>query len=235
MTTTNHTSPSGEDAANLATGKPAGQSRGYTAQLERRVQELEAQLAANGAIGEREAPKSVAMHAKSLVPLLQSFADRLRNDERSAQMFEADWDLLQEAITLCRSVVRSRAALTAEKVAAEPVAVGWPHLAELHADAAYMFQRVRQGTLSPEDATAAVRSKIDAAQAQIAAPQQPAQSAEQAERSAFLSGRDVEELFLRWSEWTTELGEAISRKNIDGFVSDLRALLAAQPADGGKS
>jgi hypothetical protein len=40
-------------------------------------------------------------------------------------------------------------------------------------------------------------------------------------------------LFLRWSEWTTELGEAISRKNIDGFVSDLRALLAAQPASGG--
>jgi hypothetical protein len=68
-----------------------------------------------------------------------------------------------------------------------------------------------------------------------AAPQQPAQSAEQDERAEFLSGRDVEELFLRWSEWTTELGEAISRKNIDGFVSDLRALLAAKPADGGKS
>jgi hypothetical protein len=69
----------------------------------------------------------------------------------------------------------------------------------------------------------------------LAAPQQPAQSAEQDERAAFLSGRDVEELFLRWSEWTTELGEAISRKNIDGFVSDLRALLAAQPVSGGKS
>jgi hypothetical protein len=69
----------------------------------------------------------------------------------------------------------------------------------------------------------------------LAAPQQPAQSAEQDERAAFLSGRDVEELFLRWSEWTTELGEAISRKNIDGFVSDLRALPAAQPVSGGKS
>jgi hypothetical protein len=55
------------------------------------------------------------------------------------------------------------------------------------------------------------------------------------ERAAFVSGRDVEELFLRWSEWTTELGEAISRKNIDGFVSDLRSLLAAQPVSGGKS
>jgi hypothetical protein len=68
-----------------------------------------------------------------------------------------------------------------------------------------------------------------------AAPQQPAQSAEQDERAAFLSGRDVEELFLCWSEWTTELGEAISCKNIDGFVSDLRAILAAQPVSGGKS
>jgi hypothetical protein len=75
--------------------------------------------------------------------------------------------------------------------------------------------------------------RIDELQSAVAAPQQPAQSAEQDERAAFVSGRDVEELFLRWSEWTTELGEAISRKNIDGFVSDLRALLAAQPASGG--
>jgi hypothetical protein len=71
--------------------------------------------------------------------------------------------------------------------------------------------------------------------AAYATEQQPAQSAEQDERGAFLSGHDVEELFLRWSEWTTELGEAISRKNIDGFVSDLRAILAAQPEIGGKS
>jgi hypothetical protein len=37
--------PIGEDAANGATGKPAGQSRGYTAQLERRVKELGALFA----------------------------------------------------------------------------------------------------------------------------------------------------------------------------------------------
>ncbi|WP_027798292.1 hypothetical protein [Paraburkholderia dilworthii] len=42
---------------------------------------------------------------------------------------------------------------------------------------------------------------------------------------AQINGNDIEKLFLTWSEWTTELGEAISRKNIDGFVSDLRALL----------
>jgi hypothetical protein len=54
-------------------------------------------------------PQSVSTHAKSLVPLLQSFADRLRNDARSAQMFEADWDTLQEAVALCRAVARSAA------------------------------------------------------------------------------------------------------------------------------
>ncbi|WP_176079362.1 hypothetical protein [Paraburkholderia tropica] len=46
---------------------------------------------------------------------------------------------------------------------------------------------------------------------------------------AGLSGHVIDESFLKWSEWTTELGEAISRKNIDGFVGELRALLAAHP------
>jgi hypothetical protein len=117
-----------------------------------------------------------------------------------------------------------RAALTAEKVAAEPVAwmirIGdsnvWSYT-QLESDADFYG---KQSGMKYEKRPL------------YAAPQQPAQSAEQDERAAFLSGRDVEELFLRWSEWTTELGEAISRKNIDGFVSDLRALLAAQPVSG---
>jgi hypothetical protein len=110
-----------------------------------------------------------------------------------------------------------RAALTAEKVAAEPVAI------------------VRDNPDDIGTIIEATRPLEVGTQLYLAAPQQPAQSAEQDERAAFLSGRDVEELFLRWSEWTTELGEAISRKNIDGFVGDLRALLAAQPVSGGKS
>lgn len=36
-------------------------------------------------------------------------------------------------------------------------------IAEIHADAAYLFHRVHQGTLLPDDAAAAVRDKIDAA------------------------------------------------------------------------
>lgn len=36
-------------------------------------------------------------------------------------------------------------------------------IAEIHADAAYLFHRVQQGTLLPDDAAAAVRGKIDAA------------------------------------------------------------------------
>jgi hypothetical protein len=112
----------------------------------------------------------------------------------------------------------ARAALIAEKVASEPVA--------------WMTTDGRIATDETKNDAMANSSKAAFCIPLFAAPQQPAQSAEQDERAAFLSGRDVEELFLRWSEWTTELGEAISRKNIDGFVSDLRALLAAQPVSG---
>lgn len=44
-----------------------------------------------------------------------------------------------------------------------------------------------------------------------------------------VSGHALNDLFLKWSEWTTELGEAISEKNINGFVSELRAMLIAAP------
>lgn len=54
-------------------------------------------------------------------------------------------------------------------------------------------------------------------------PAAPAQSA-----WPILSGHAVGEIFLHWSEWTAELGEAISRKNIDGFVAELRKALADQ-------
>jgi hypothetical protein len=49
----------------------------------------------------------------------------------------------------------------------------------------------------------------------------------QADAAPIINGHAVNDLFLKWSEWTTELGEAISRKNIDGFVSELRAAIAA--------
>jgi hypothetical protein len=57
----------------------------------------------------------------------------------------------------------------------------------------------------------------------------------QADAAPIINGHAINDLFLKWSEWTTELGEAISRKNIDGFVSELRAAIAAggaqAPAD----
>jgi hypothetical protein len=175
MNTTNHTSPSGEDAANGA--MPASYDAWLRQERSRRAdftpladswarsawKACVALTAANGAMGEREAPKSVAMHAKSLVPLLQSFADRLRNDERSAQMFEADWDILQEAIALCRSVVRARAALSAEKVAGqEPVG-------EVTAP---VLEGADQGVIGWYGDPLPVNSLL------YAAPPQPAQSAE---------------------------------------------------------
>jgi hypothetical protein len=49
----------------------------------------------------------------------------------------------------------------------------------------------------------------------------------QADAAPIINGHAINDLFLKWSEWTTELGEAISRKNIDGFVSQLRAAIAA--------
>ncbi|MFM0101954.1 hypothetical protein PQR01_00200 [Paraburkholderia rhynchosiae] len=49
----------------------------------------------------------------------------------------------------------------------------------------------------------------------------------QADAAPILSGHAINEMFLKWSEWTTELGEAISSKNIEGFVSDVRAAIAA--------
>lgn len=49
----------------------------------------------------------------------------------------------------------------------------------------------------------------------------------QSDAGASINGHAIHDLFLKWSEWTTELGEAISRKNIDGFVRELRAVIAA--------
>lgn len=49
-------------------------------------------------------------------------------------------------------------------------ALGWPWLAEVHADAAYLFHRVQQGSLSPDDAAKIVRDKIDRASARAASP-----------------------------------------------------------------
>jgi hypothetical protein len=209
MTTTNHTSPSGEDAA-------------------------------NGAIGEREA-------------FLKAYAmSEPFRAHQAGEVFDKDWHSKR---IWDAAIAFARAALAAEKVAAEP-----------------------ESSCDPADICAGCRCKYNV----YAAPQQPAQSAEQDERAqldvsvlARLSAQifdcplnptiskfaraveanvraastqstatqpaqkqgalTLEEVFLRWSEWTTELGEAISRKNIDGFVSDLRALLAAQPVSGGKS
>lgn len=55
------------------------------------------------------------------------------------------------------------------KQTVEAVRVGWPWLAELHADADNLFHRVQQGMLSPSDASRAVRDKIEAAQAAVSA------------------------------------------------------------------
>ncbi|MBB3256910.1 hypothetical protein [Paraburkholderia sp. WP4_3_2] len=48
---------------------------------------------------------------------------------------------------------------------------------------------------------------------------------------AALSGHVIGEAFLKWSECTMELGEAISRKNIDGFLGEVRALLTQAPTE----
>ena len=37
-----------------------------------------------------------------LISAIQSFADRLRNDDRSSIMFEADWDTLMESKAMLR-------------------------------------------------------------------------------------------------------------------------------------
>jgi hypothetical protein len=160
--------------------------------------------AANGAVGEREALLPMETMVREWLVKMGLY-NSVNRDQR--ETLEAFGDFVRETDAY-------RAALTAEKVAAEPVASYCP---SQFGKQPHAFNHQKCGYCG------------------IAAPQQPAQSAEQDERAAFLSGRDVEELFLRWSEWTTELGEAISRKNIDGFVSDLRALPAAQPVSGGKS
>jgi len=57
------------------------------------------------------------------------------------------------------------------------------------------------------------------------------ESARAAAPQAALSGHVIGEAFLKWSEWTTELGEAISRKNIDGFLGEARSLLTQAPTE----
>jgi hypothetical protein len=188
MNTTNHTSPTGEDAA-------------------------------NGAMGEREAFEAalakISPHRENGYDLTLS-GPNFSGENYADEDIQTQWEVWQ-----------ARAALTAEKVAgqAEPTDFVFPPMPPaivMHDKLGPLFDRLSMHFYAYKCMT-------------IAAPQQPAQSAKQDERAAFLSGHDVEELFLRWSEWTTELGEAISRKNIDGFVSGLRALLAAQPVSGGKS
>jgi len=41
-------------------------------------------------------------YTNKLISNIQSFADRLRNDDRSSLMFEADWDTLMESKTMLR-------------------------------------------------------------------------------------------------------------------------------------
>jgi hypothetical protein len=187
-----HAQPIGEDAANGAIGKAHAIDCRYTtddnpwAPCTCGVGGPNDVPAANVAIGEREAFE-------------EAFRRNFEFPEHADQFtFRKGWEA---------GIMQARAALTAEKVAAEPVAI------------------VRDNPDDIGTIIEATRPLEVGTQLYLAAPQQPAQSAKQDERAAFLSGRDVEELFLRWSEWTTELGEAISRKNIDGFVSDLRALL----------
>jgi len=43
-----------------------------------------------------------ANDTNKLISNIQSFADRLRNDDRSSLMFEADWDTLMESKTMLR-------------------------------------------------------------------------------------------------------------------------------------
>jgi hypothetical protein len=213
------------DASNPCLGeiRDALQGKGeWRPQLEQPIGED----AANGAMGEREAQLSARINptlpaTPEQEKQLDAVLDRIFSEpERCYAPSCGKWDGND-------SCTCQHAALAAEKAAAEPVAwmirIGdsnvWSYT-QLESDADFYG---KQSGMKYEKRPL------------YAAPQQPAQSAEQDERAAFVSGRDVEELFLRWSEWTTELGEAISRKNIDGFVSDLRALVAAQPADGGKS
>jgi hypothetical protein len=189
--------------------------------LRARVKDLEARAAAhaqpigedaaNVAIGEREAFE-------------EAFRRNFEFPEHADQFtFRKGWEA---------GIMQARAALTAEKVAAEPdlSAENWAsvfHTAFRHAGDSESASAAHSAieAMDNKEWLQIVDYMLIGIRRKLAAPQQPAQSAEQDERAAFLSGHDVEELFLRWSEWTTELGEAISRKNIDGFVSDLRALL----------
>lgn len=49
-------------------------------------------------------PGGDAQIASSLMPKLQSLLDRMANDPRTGEMFEADGDTLRDAMHLCRSV-----------------------------------------------------------------------------------------------------------------------------------
>jgi hypothetical protein len=215
-----HAQPIGEDAANGAMpdctcGVDTGGTHNEACPVTHAVRHLFTlsgeNASANGAIGEREAFE-------------EAFRRNFEFPEHADQFtFRKGWEA---------GIMQARAALTAEKVAAEPdlSAENWAsvfHTAFRHAGDSESASAAHSAieAMDNKEWLQIVDYMLIGIRRKLAAPQQPAQSAEQDERAAFLSGHDVEELFLRWSEWTTELGEAISRKNIDGFVSDLRALL----------
>jgi hypothetical protein len=219
MNTTNHTSPSGEDAANGATVKPVaslvtfdefvqyGKDHGanivngmpwsfvfnghavthenddlyligtpsiqfkrgellvVTAFGEYRLLQVLQLPAANGAIGEREAAIKAALDVLLKVSPKSNYSDYVWIEIRKAR----------EGL----SALLTRAALTAEKVAAEPVGFrtrmpGFDWVPWLTDDQATIQKAIKDA-----------HDHGSEGEALYAAPQQPAQSAEQDERAAF--------------------------------------------------
>lgn len=58
-------------------------------------------------------------------------------------------------------------------------------------------------------------------------PTTPSPISDQAAGEPIFSARRVEEIALLYSEWTTQLGEAISIKNVHPFVAEIRKALHA--------
>jgi hypothetical protein len=133
MTTTNHTSPSGEDAA-------------------------------NGAIGEREAFDDYRRG------LMEAFhVANMINANRQGRTAEETCTYLVRGLAELANGGEARAALTAEKVAAEPI-----------------YQTGNENGHVWRDVTPLDYARADSHKRIVfSAPQQPAQSAEQDERAAF--------------------------------------------------
>jgi hypothetical protein len=259
MTATNHTSPIGEDAANVAIswtpaqldalledvdrlGKYKGTAAATLFDCARVIREFRAAAAAaNGAIGEREAFEAWAK-GRYLTRYIGTYMERTADACERTRLAEA-----------ALSGWMARAALTAEKVAAEPTSI--PFSAYRLKVAEECCERLMSACTDsgcPDGVNMADWIR------QLAAPQQPAQSAEQGERSTgicFFCGEPIDgqhesdcpqstapqpaqtQVALT-DEQREAIATGIKAMTTCGWthrIPVLAALLAAQPVSGGKS